>query len=77
MTSVTEQIVKLCSRFGLLREGIALALQGKSVEDAGCAQYASVSETKPQFRPARAPVGALVSTERVFPFFGLRRDMFV
>jgi len=44
---------------------------------AGCAQYASVSETKPQFRPARAPVGALVSTERVFPFFGLRRNMFV
>jgi hypothetical protein len=38
---------------------------------AGCAQYASVSETKPQFRPARAPIGALVSTERSFSVFGV------
>ena len=31
---------------------------------AGCAQYASVSEKRPQFRPVRATGGALVSVER-------------
>lgn len=31
---------------------------------AGCAQYASVSEERPQFRPVRATGGALVSVER-------------
>ena len=31
---------------------------------AGCAQYATVSQKKPQFRPVRAAVGALVSTEQ-------------
>ena len=30
----------------------------------GCAQYATVSETKPRFRPIRATVGALASVER-------------
>jgi pimeloyl-ACP methyl ester carboxylesterase len=30
----------------------------------GCAQYASVSERRPQFRPARAAVGALVPVEQ-------------
>ena len=31
---------------------------------AGCAQYATVSEKSPQFRPVRATVGALVSVEQ-------------
>lgn len=31
---------------------------------AGCAQYATVSETRPRFRPIRATVGALVSVEQ-------------
>jgi hypothetical protein len=31
-----------------------------------CAQYASVSETKAQFRPARASVGALASVSGFF-----------
>ncbi len=31
---------------------------------AGCAQYASVSEKRPQFRPVRASIGALLSVER-------------
>jgi hypothetical protein len=32
--SIQEKIIHLCARFGLLREGVALAQQGKSVEDA-------------------------------------------
>jgi pimeloyl-ACP methyl ester carboxylesterase len=36
---------------------VALAL-------AGCAQYATVSKTKPQFRPVRSTLGALVSAEQ-------------
>jgi len=32
--NIQEQIVRLCARFGLLREGIALAQQGKSIADA-------------------------------------------
>jgi hypothetical protein len=31
---------------------------------AGCAQYASISERRPQFRPVRAEIGALVSVEQ-------------
>jgi pimeloyl-ACP methyl ester carboxylesterase len=31
---------------------------------AGCAQYATVSKTEPQFRPGRSAVGALVSVEQ-------------
>ena len=30
----------------------------------GCAQYASISEKRPQFRPVRATVGALASVEQ-------------
>jgi pimeloyl-ACP methyl ester carboxylesterase len=41
----------------------ALALAA-TLSLAGCAQYATVSQKKPQFRPVRAAVGALVSTER-------------
>jgi hypothetical protein len=37
---------------------------GGALTLASCARYASVSEKKPQFRPVRAAVGALVSTER-------------
>jgi len=32
--TVKEQIIHLCAKFGLLREGIALANQGKSLQDA-------------------------------------------
>ena len=41
----------------------ALALAA-TLSLAGCAQYATVSQKKPQFRPVRATVGALVSAER-------------
>jgi pimeloyl-ACP methyl ester carboxylesterase len=37
---------------------------GAALTLASCAQYASVSEKKPQFRPVRAAGGTLVSTER-------------
>ena len=41
----------------------ALALAA-TLSLAGCAQYPTVAQKKPQFRPVRAAVGALVSTER-------------
>jgi pimeloyl-ACP methyl ester carboxylesterase len=41
----------------------ALALAA-TLSLAGCTQYATVSQKKPQFRPVRAALGALVSTER-------------
>ena len=44
----------------------ALALAA-ALSLAGCAQYATVSQKKPQFRPVRATVGALVSAERGSP----------
>ena len=32
--TVQEKIIHLCAKFGLLREGVALAQQGKGIEDA-------------------------------------------
>jgi pimeloyl-ACP methyl ester carboxylesterase len=46
-----------------MRARITLSL-ATALALAGCAQYASVSEKRPQFRPVRATVGALASVER-------------
>src|SRR5262245_18328484 len=35
-----------------------------SVALAGCTQYATISETRPKFRPIRAAIGALASIDR-------------
>lgn len=41
-----------------------LTIAALSLVLAGCTQYATISQTKPRFRPVRATVGALVSVAR-------------
>lgn len=43
---------------------VSIAALAAAITLAGCAQYATVSQKSPQFRPVSATVGALVSVEQ-------------